>query len=160
VREKCCWIKPDRFLVILGIKLMSWGVVFCVAGRSCLVGRSSYTAHFHHTQVALASSADFITYTTYTPDPFHHIHRPTQSMICVPLQLNGFQKFIYLLLSTNIWNHFIFQNLILRTRLCGAGFINLTSCVFDFRLTEICQAEIFCIGGVTVLKRHFGGAGP
>jgi len=55
---------------------------------------------------------------------------------------------------------FIFQNLILRTRLCGTGFITQHSCVFDFRLTEICQAKMICTGGVPGLKRHFGGAGP
>ena len=55
---------------------------------------------------------------------------------------------------------FSLQNLILRTRLCGTGFITQPSCVFDFRLAEICQAEMICIGGVPVLKRHFGGAGP
>jgi len=39
-------------------------------------------------------------------------------------------------------------------------FITQPSCVVDFRLTEICQMEMICIGGVPVLKRHFGGAGP
>jgi len=33
-------------------------------------------------------------------------------------------------------------------------------CVFDFQLTEICQAEMICIVVVPVLKRHFGGACP
>ena len=47
---------------------------------------------------------------------------------------------------------FILQNLILRTRLCGTGFITQHSCVFDFRLTEICQAEMICMGGVPGLK--------
>jgi len=47
----------------------------------------------------------------------------------------------------------------LRTRLCGTGFIIQPSCVLDSHLTEICQ-EMICIGGVPVLKRHFGGAGP
>jgi len=55
---------------------------------------------------------------------------------------------------------FILQNLILRTRLCGTGFITEPSCVFDFRLTEICQSETICIGGVPGLKRHVGGADP
>ena len=52
---------------------------------------------------------------------------------------------------------FILQNLILRTRLCGTGIITQHSCVLDFRLTEICQSEMICIG-VPGLKRHFGGA--
>jgi len=54
---------------------------------------------------------------------------------------------------------FILQNLILRTRLCCAGFITQPSCVLDFNLTEICQTEMICIGGVPGLKRHFSGAG-
>ena len=56
---------------------------------------------------------------------------------------------------------FILQNLILRTRLCGTGYITQHShCVLDFQLTEICHTEMICIGGVPGLKRHFGGAGP
>ena len=31
---------------------------------------------------------------------------------------------------------------------------------FLFPPDRICQAEMICIGGVPVLKRHFGGAGP
>jgi len=54
----------------------------------------------------------------------------------------------------------MFQNLILRTRLCGMMFITQPSCVVDFWVTKIYQAEMICIGGVPVLKRHFGGAGP
>jgi len=54
----------------------------------------------------------------------------------------------------------MFQNLILHTGLCGMRFITQPSCVVDFWLIEICQAEMICIGGVPVLKRQFGGAGP
>ena len=61
----------------------------------------------------------------------------------------------------------ILQNLILCTKLCGTGFITQPSCDFDFNLTEsvnpsdrIYHLEMICIGGVPVLKRHFGGAGP
>jgi len=43
---------------------------------------------------------------------------------------------------------FILQNLILRTRLCGTGYITQHSCVLDISLTEICQPEMICIGGV------------
>jgi len=32
--------------------------------------------------------------------------------------------------------------------------------VFGFPPDRICQVEMICIGGVPVLKRHFGGAGP
>jgi len=31
---------------------------------------------------------------------------------------------------------------------------------FGFPSDRICQEEMICIGGVPVLKRHFGGAGP
>jgi len=54
---------------------------------------------------------------------------------------------------------FILQNLILRTRLCGTGFIT-QPVVFLISTWRICQVEMICIGGVPVLKRHFGGAGP
>jgi len=90
--------------------------------------------------------------------------RPTQSIIYVPLQVNRFQKTILLIVQykylKSCSGDFILQNLILRTRLFGTMFITQPSCVFHFRLTEICQAEMICIGGVPVLKRHFGGAGP
>ena len=33
-------------------------------------------------------------------------------------------------------------------------------CCFWFPPDRICQVEMICIGGVPVLKRHFGGAGP
>jgi len=52
--------------------------------------------------------------------------RPTQSIMYVPLQVNRFQKMIlyrsvqYL---KSCSGDFILQNLILRTRLCGTGFI-------------------------------------
>jgi len=38
-------------------------------------------------------------------------------------------------------------------------FITQPSCVVDFHLAEICQAEMIFVGGAPVLKRHFGGAG-
>ena len=39
-------------------------------------------------------------------------------------------------------------------------FLSQASCVFDFRLTENCHLKKICIGGVSVLERLFGGAGP
>ena len=97
---------------------------------------------------------------TYT---FKYI-RLTQSIIYVPLQVNRFQKIDWRIFQykylRSCSKHFILQNLILHTKLCGTGFITQASCVLDFRLTDICQAEMICIGGVPVLKRHFGGAGP
>jgi len=90
--------------------------------------------------------------------------RSTPSIIYVPLQVNRFQNIDLRILQYNYlrsWSkHFILQNLILRTKLCGTGFITQPSCVLDFRLTGICQAEMICIGGVPVLNRHLGGAGP
>ena len=35
-----------------------------------------------------------------------------------------------------------------------------TQLVFGFEHDRICQFEMICIGGVPVLKRHFGRAGP
>jgi len=82
----------------------------------------------------------------------------------VSLQVNRFQKIILLIvqykyLESSSWR-FYSPNLILGTRLCGTMFITQLSCLLDFHLTEICQAEMIYIGGVPVLKRHFGGAGP
>jgi hypothetical protein len=37
-------------------------------------------------------------------------------------------------------------------------FIAQPTCAVDLHLTEICQTEMICIGGVPVLARHFGGA--
>jgi len=94
----------------------------------------------------------------------HSPHRPTQPIIYVPLQVNTFRKNILLIVQykylKSCSKDFILQNLILRTRLFCTGFITEPSCVVDFRLTEICGAEMICIGGEPVLKRHFGGAGP
>jgi len=35
-----------------------------------------------------------------------------------------------------------------------------TQLVFGFPPDRICPVKMICIGGVPVLKRHFGGAGP
>jgi len=97
------------------------------------------------------------------PSSFSAI-RPTQSMVYAPFQVNRFQNLILLIVQykylKSCSRRFILQNLILRTRLCGTMFITQPSCVADFQLTEICQAEMIWIGGLPVLKRHFGGAGP
>ena len=68
-----------------------------------------------------------------------HTYRPTQSIIYVPLQVNRFKKIILLIVQ---YNHSkfcpedcILQNLILRTRLCGTGFITQPSWVFYFHQT-------------------------
>jgi len=53
--------------------------------------------------------------------------RPIQSIMYVPWQVNRFQKIDLLIVqckySKSCSKHFILQNLILRTRLCGTGFI-------------------------------------
>jgi len=90
--------------------------------------------------------------------------RLTPSIIYVALQVNRFQK-IYLRIVQYKYlrscsKHRILQNLILRTKFCGTRFVTQPSCVLDFHLTEICQAEMICIGGVPLLNRHLGGAGP
>jgi len=90
--------------------------------------------------------------------------RPTQSIIYVSLQINRIQKIELRIVQykylRSCSKHFFLQNLILRTKLCGTGFITQPSYLLDFRLTEISQAEMSCIGGVPVFERHFGGAGP
>ena len=73
--------------------------------------------------------------------------RPTQSIIYVPLQVNRFQKSILLIVQykylKSCSGDVILQNLILRTRSCGSGFITQHSWLLHFRLTEICQAKKF-----------------
>ena len=89
---------------------------------------------------------------------------PTQSMMYVPLQVNRFQKNILLILE--------YKNL----KSCCGDFYSpesdpphknmrywvyySTQLFSGFRADRICQTEMICIGGVPVLKRHFGGAGP
>jgi len=90
-------------------------------------------------------------------------HRPTQSIMYVPLQVNRSQKCILLIIQYKyikscsgdlyspesdpphkIMRYWVYYS----TLLC-----------FGFPPDRICQAEMICIGGVPVLKRHFGGAG-
>jgi len=110
----------------------------------------SYVFHDTFTRVTITNTVIYI--------------RPTQSIIHVPLQVNRFQKIDLRIVQYKYLRccskHFVHQNLILRTKFCGTGFITQPSCVLDFRLTEIFQAEMSCIGGVPVFERHFGGAGP
>jgi len=57
-----------------------------------------------------------------------HMYHPTQSIIYVPLQVNRFHKIILLIVQykylKSFSEDFILQNLILRTKLCGIGFID------------------------------------
>jgi len=75
-----------------------------------------------------------------------------------------FQKSILLIVEykylKSCSENFIFQHLILRTRSCVAGFITQHSWFVHFRLTEICQTEMFCTTVVPAPKGHLGGASP
>jgi len=91
-------------------------------------------------------------------------NRPTQSIMYVPLQVNRSQKCILLTVQYKyikscsgdfyspesdplhkIMRYWVYYS----TQLCCG-----------FPPDRICQAEMICVGGVPVLKRHFGGAGP
>jgi len=90
--------------------------------------------------------------------------RPTQSIMYVPLQVNRSQKSILLIVQYKY------------LKSCSGDFYSPESdpphkimryCVyystqlcFGCPPDRICQVETICIGGVPVLKRHFGGAGP
>jgi len=89
---------------------------------------------------------------------------PTQSIMYVPLQVNRSQKCILLIVqykyikscSRDLYSpesdppHKIIRYWVYYS----------TQLVFGFPPDRICQVEMICIGGVPVLRRHFGGAGP
>jgi len=83
-------------------------------------------------------------------------------MMYVPLLVNRCQKCILLIVEYKYLKYvpeiFILQNLILRTRLCGTGFITQPSCVLDFHLTESVRGKWF----VLAVYRFWKGisAGP
>jgi len=99
----------------------------------------------------------------HTPDQ-RYDSRPTQSIMYVPLQVNRCQKCILLIVEYKY------------LKLCSGDFHSpesdpahkimrywvyySTQLCFGFPPDRICQAEMICIDGVPVLKRHFGGAGP
>ena len=72
--------------------------------------------------------------------------RPNQSCM-FPYRKIDIEKIFYLSFSTNIQNHFpeifILQNLILRTRSCGTGFITQCSWFFHFHLTTLVRRSCF-----------------
>jgi len=72
--------------------------------------------------------------------------RPNRSFM-FPYRYIDFRKVFYLSFSTNIQNHvpeiFILQNLILRTRSCGTGFITESSWGFHFHLTTLFRWKDF-----------------
>jgi len=74
--------------------------------------------------------------------------RPAQSIMYVPLQVNGFQKSVLLIvqykyLKSSSGDLFILQNLILRTRSCGTGFITQFIWFFHFHLTTLAMRKCF-----------------
>jgi len=73
--------------------------------------------------------------------------RPTQSIMYVPLQVGRFQKRILLLVQykyvKSCSRDFILQNLILRTRSCGTGFITQSSWVFHFDMITMVSWKCF-----------------
>jgi len=100
----------------------------------------------------------------YRVSSFIYLHRPTQSIMYVPLEVNRSQKGVLLIVqdkyikscSGDFYSpesdppHKIMRYLVYySTQLC-----------FGFPPDRICQAQMICTGGVPVLKRHFGGAGP
>jgi len=72
---------------------------------------------------------------------------PTQSIMYVPLQVNRFQKSILRIVQykylKSYSRDFILQNLILRTRSCGSGFITLSNWVFHFQQTTLVRWKCF-----------------
>ena len=74
-------------------------------------------------------------------------HRPTQSIMYVPLQVNRFQESILLIVQYRyldpVPGDFILQNLILRTRSCGTGFITQSRWGFHFHRTTIVRWKCF-----------------
>jgi len=73
--------------------------------------------------------------------------RPTQSIMHVPLQINIFQKSILLIVQYKYLKFccgdLILQNLILRTRSCGTGFITQSSWIFRCYKTTLVWWKCF-----------------
>ena len=74
------------------------------------------------------------------------VARPNQSCV-FPYRKIDINKMFYLSFSKNISNHvpeiFILQNLILRTRSCGIGFITQYGWFFHFHLTTLVRWKCF-----------------
>jgi len=89
---------------------------------------------------------------------------PTQSMMYVPLQVNRCQKYILLIVEykyvRSYSGDFYFQESDPPHKIMRYWVYYLTHLYFEFPDDRICQSEMICIGGVPVLKRHFGRACP
>jgi hypothetical protein len=100
----------------------------------------------------------------YKLRPPQILYRPTQSIMYIPFQVNTCKKRILLIVQYKyikscsgdfyspesdsphkIMRYWVYYS----TQLC-----------FWFQSDRICHSEMICIGGVPVLERHFGGAGP
>ena len=90
--------------------------------------------------------------------------RPTQSMMYVPLQVNRCQKCILLIVEykyvKSYSGDFYSPESDPPHKIMRCWVYYSTQLCFRFPPDRICQAEMICIGGVPVLIRHFGGAGP
>ena len=89
---------------------------------------------------------------THTKKVMHYLSQaaPTQSMIYVPLLVCVFHKSIWLVFQYKYFKScskdFKLQNLILRTRLCGTGFIPQHCWVVDFQVTKMVRRKCLVPG--------------
>jgi len=90
--------------------------------------------------------------------------RPTQSIMYVPVQVNRSQKCILLIVQykylKSCSGNFLFSESDPPHKIMCYWVYYSTQLCFGFPPDRICQVEMICTGGVPVLKRHFGGAGP
>jgi len=104
---------------------------------------------------------DFVCLSFVSSD-MSHVYRPTQSIMHVPLQSNRFQKSILLIVQYNYSKScsrdFILQNLILRTRSCGTGFITQSSWLFHVHQTTLVWWKC-CVPQLYQFRRDISG-GP
>jgi len=92
------------------------------------------------------------------------VARPTQSSLYVPLQVNRSQKSILLVVQykyiQSYSGDFDSPESDPSHKIMRYWVDYSTQLVFGFPPDRISQVEMICIGGVPVLKRRFGGAGP
>jgi len=89
--------------------------------------------------------------------------RPTQSIIYVPLQVKRFQNSILPIVEYKYFKscseNIILQNLILRTRSCGIGFITQCSWVFHFHKINMIDWKCF-VPQLYQFRRGISGGQP
>jgi len=90
--------------------------------------------------------------------------RLTQSIMYVPLQVNRFKKIILLIVQyqylKSCSRRFYFPESDSPHKIILYDVYYSTQLSCWFSPDRICQLEMISIGGVPVLKRHFGWAGP